>query len=121
MSLTIKTYFLVLFGLLSAPTFGSAKTVPKSEGVIDDIDAKEIPESIAFKKQCALEWNGNIAGRIPAELTLELTVNYEENFLLACGGDHQCALDIINEVLKRVQDHYYDEDLQTRITMKVPT
>ena len=71
------------------------------------------------RKHCALELKGNIAGLIPPEMTLEVTISYEDNFLAVYGGDHEKAREMLEVVLTHAQSVLYDESLQTRITLKV--
>ena len=89
----------------------------------DEPDAEEewdmVPEAVIDKKHCALELGGNITGLIPPELTLEVTVSYEDNFLAAYGGNHEEALAVIEATLTHAQAAFYDESLQTRINLKV--
>ena len=82
----------------------------------DDEHLIETPDSIIEKKACALELEGNIEGLIPPELTLEVSVHYEDNFLAAMNEDHAEALATIEATLTHAQAYFYDETLQTRIT-----
>ena len=84
----------------------------------DDEDQIETPDSIIDKKHCALELEGNIEGLIPPELTLEVTVHYEDNFLAAYAGDHDEAVATIEATLTHSQAFFYAESLQTRINLR---
>ena len=78
----------------------------------------ETPDSIIDKKHCALELEGNIVGLISPELTLEVTVGYEDNFLASYAGDHDEAVATIEATLTHAQAFFYAESLQTRITLR---
>ena len=80
----------------------------------DDEHLIETPDSIIEKKACALELEGSIEGLIPPELTLEISVHYEDNFLAAMNEDHAEALATIEATLTHAQAYFYDETLQTR-------
>ena len=84
----------------------------------DDFEI-DTPEAVIDKKHCALDLGGNITGLIPPELTLEVTISYEDNFLAAYGGDHEHAKAVIEATLTHAQPFYYDESLQTRINLRV--
>ena len=73
----------------------------------DDEDQIETPDSIIDKKHCALELEGNIEGLIPPELTLEVTVHYEDNFLAAYAGDHDEAVATIEATLTQPPHSLY--------------
>ena len=78
----------------------------------------ETPDSIIDKKHCALEFEGNIVDLIPPELTLEVTVGYEDNFLASYAGDHDEAVATIEATLTHSQAFFYAESLQTRINLR---
>ena len=83
----------------------------------NEVDIKT-PDSIIDKKHCALELEGNIVGLIPPELTLEVTVGYEDNFLASYAGDHDEAVATIEATLTHAQAFFYAESLQTKITLR---
>ena len=85
----------------------------------DEEDVIETPDSVIDKKLCALELEGNIEGLIPPELTFEITVHYEDNFLAAYAGDHDEVVATIAAVLTHAQAYYHAESLQTRINLRV--
>ena len=82
-------------------------------------DRLDVPTEIIDKVECAVDMDGNIEGLMPMDLTVRMTVGYEENYLAAYGGDHDRALQTIKYVLNEAQVYWYDESLQARVTIEV--
>ena len=85
----------------------------------DNEEVLDTPVDVVDMKHCALEMEGNITGLIPPELTLEITASYEDYLLLAYNGSHEEIIGTIEATLTHAQAFFYDESLQTRITLKV--
>ena len=56
---------------------------------------------------------------MPAKMTLEITLNYEETFLGSFDGNHDEAVAVIRTALTHAQAVFFDKSLQTRIALKV--
>ena len=61
---------------------------------------------------------GSFIYNAPPELTLEVTVGYEDNFLASYAGDHDEAVATIEATLTHAQAFFYAESLQTKITLR---
>ena len=70
-------------------------------------------------EDCLLNLEGNISDVIPSEMTLEITLNYEETFLGSFNGNHDEAVAAIGTALTHAQAVFFDESLHTRIVLKV--
>ena len=99
---------------------------PDMEEEWDDEDEEEwlrdrldVPTEMIDKDYCVLETDGNLDGMMPLDLTMYITVGYEDNYLDAYGGDHDRVVQTLKYILTESQAYWFDESLGARINVQV--
>ena len=68
--------------------------------------------------ECAMKLKGNIQGLIPPDLTLQLTVNYDDTFLESFNHNKAKAEASIREAITQAQPIFLDTTLGTKVHLK---
>ena len=113
-----KLYLLTLVSIVTAATKSNVE-VHEASSLSENGEGNRNDDVFMDSDTCILDLKGNITGRIPSELFLEITIHYEETFLFASNGSHEAALADIQELLTHAQAYFYDASLQTKIHLKV--
>ena len=77
-----------------------------------------IPKEPIDHIECAMKLKGNIQGLIPSDLTLQLSVNYDDTFLESFNHDKAKAEASIREAITQAQPIFLDSTLGTKVHLK---
>ena len=114
-----RKLYLLTFVSIVAATKKSNVEVHEASNLSENGEGNRNDDVFMDTDTCVLDLKGDITGRIPAELFLEITIHYEETFLFASNGSHEAAQAEIQELLTQAQAYFYDASLQTKIHLKV--
>ena len=89
----------------------------ESEWAADD--RLDTPTEIIAKDDCVLNLDGNLDGMMPLDLTLRVTVGYDDNYVDAYYGDHDEIVQTIKNIMTESQVYWLDESLGARINVEV--